>query len=453
MGLTADIGRFVSGIAATPLPVGATAIVATGFVDCVGMMVAGWNEGAPRVARASVGVDDMRDAPWPGNVLTASAPDRALVFGTAAHVLDYDDTGLHGHPSAVLAPAILAEAQETGGDGVAMIAAYVAGYEVWAELIFRDQDPHHGKGWHPSATFGTLAAAAASAVLRGLDAEQAARAICIACSFAGGVTANFGSMTKSFQVGRAAQSGLLATRLAVQGLTAAQDAVEHEGGLLRALSPRGQVDVTSPARLGRDWRIAHHGLNIKLYPVCFSSHRALNAMHDLCVDHDLAADDIEAVAVEIGATQLGMMRHHRPRTALDAKFSLEFAMAAMALRRRCGLDELDDAFVASAAVQRFLPRVTAVPLHEVDPDETAHSPFDRVTIALRDGGLLASPPVTHPLGHFRRPVAPAQLRDKFLGATAATLGAPAAEALFERLAQLARLRSVADLWPAATETA
>ena len=82
-----------------------------------------------------------------------------------------------------------------------MIAAYVAGYEVWAELIARDQDQHHRKGWHPSAVFGPVAAAAAAAVLRRLDAARASHAVGIAASLAGGVVANFGSMTKSFQVG------------------------------------------------------------------------------------------------------------------------------------------------------------------------------------------------------------------------------------------------------------
>ena len=93
-----------------------------------------------------------------------------------------------------------------------MIAAYVAGYEVWAELIGREQDQHHRKGWHPTAVYGTVAAAAASAVLRKLDAELASRAVGIAASLAAGVVANFGSMTKPFQVGRTAQSGAASRR-------------------------------------------------------------------------------------------------------------------------------------------------------------------------------------------------------------------------------------------------
>src|SRR5262249_34000746 len=140
------------------------------------------------------------------------APELALVYGTAAHALDFDDTALSGHPSAILVPTILAEAQEVGADGEAMIVAYVVGYEVWAELIGRDKDQHHGKGWHPTAVFGAIAAAAASASLRKLNESQSANAIGIAASLASGVVANFGSMTKPFQVGHAAQSGITASR-------------------------------------------------------------------------------------------------------------------------------------------------------------------------------------------------------------------------------------------------
>ena len=123
-----------------------------------------------RRAGARRALDDRANRPLDG---IRAAPPSALVYGVAAHALDYDDTALSGHPSAILVPAILAEANVTGADGRAMITAYAAGYEVWADPIRRDQNQHHRKGWHPSAMFGTIAAACASAVLRKLDAERA----------------------------------------------------------------------------------------------------------------------------------------------------------------------------------------------------------------------------------------------------------------------------------------
>ena len=93
-------------------------------------------------------------------------------------VVLYDDTGLAGHPSAILVPTILSEAAETGANGRAMIAAYVAGYELWAEMMRRDPDQHHRKGWHPTAMFGTIAAAGAVSSLRGHDAAMATSPCC-----------------------------------------------------------------------------------------------------------------------------------------------------------------------------------------------------------------------------------------------------------------------------------
>ena len=90
-----------------------------------------------------------------------------------------------------------------------MLAAYAAGYEAWAELAWRDPGHHHAKGWHPTGIFGPIGAAAACAVLRRLDAERATHALALAASHAGGIMANFGTMTKPFHAGRSAHSGLI----------------------------------------------------------------------------------------------------------------------------------------------------------------------------------------------------------------------------------------------------
>src|SRR5690606_28418863 len=139
---------------------------------------------------------------------------------TAAHALDYDDVGLCGHPSAVLVPALLAEGERMQASGSQLLKAYLAGFETWAELISRDADQHHVKGWHPTAVFGTVGVAAAVACLRGLSQEDCIHALGIAASLAGGVVANFGSMTKPFHAGRASAAGIQAVDLAQAGMTA-----------------------------------------------------------------------------------------------------------------------------------------------------------------------------------------------------------------------------------------
>ena len=440
MGLTSEIGTFVSSIGSAAIPPEAMPVVRAGFTDCVAVMVAGRREEVARIVAKANGAEVRDDCILLNRI---AAPEAALVYGTAAHVLDYDDVALSGHPSAVLVPAILAEAADSKADGATMARAYLAGYEVWAELISRDADQYHLKGWHPSATFGALAAAAAGAVIRKLDATQARNAVGLAASLAGGVAANFGTMTKSYQVGRAAQSGLTAARLAEVGLTSAPDAIEHRLGFLRAVSPKGNVDTERPAALGRNWRILELGLNIKLYPMCYSTHRALDAMLSLVKGESLKPDDIASVEVELGEAQAAMLRNHRPQLALDAKFSAEFAMAAAAVAHRCGMSELDDAFVRRADVQAFMPKVSLSPQPGRSAEDAALGIADRVRVTLRDNREIASPPVTHPRGHFKNPIGVDTLWDKFSDCID---GAPIeARPLFDRLQRIETLASVAEL--------
>jgi aconitate decarboxylase len=449
-GLTTDIGRFLAEMSPARVPEGAVSIVKTGFTDCIGVMIAGWREPVVRVVADFIG-SPLPEHPFAAPCLQMSASDRALLYATAAHVLDFDDTALCGHPSAVLAPAILAQAQESGADGKAMIAAYVAGYEVWAELIVRDKDQHHRKGWHPSAVFGPIAAAAAAAVLRGLHAAQASHAVGIAASLSGGVVANFGSMTKSFQVARAVQSGLIAARLAAHGLTSSPDAIEHPAGLLQAISPRGEVDRTRAARLGAHWAILEIGLNIKLYPICYGAHRITDGMIDLRRQHGLAAQDIQSVAVEIGEVQATILRNHRPQNALDAKFSAEFAIAAAAVAGECGLAEVCKDFVQRPDVQAMFPKVQISTRTDRLPEETSLAAYDRVEVLLRDGRKLASEPIQYARGHFKRPVDTARLWDKFKECTAQEMEERRARDLFEQLQSLDRLASSTELARSAAE--
>src|SRR5262249_41974697 len=158
-----------------------------------------------------------------------------------------DDVALRGHPSTVLVPAILAEAETLDVSGRDMVTAYVAGYETWAELVRREPGFHHGKGWHPTGIFGAIGAAAACASLRRLDPAKATEAIALGAAQSTGLMANFGTMTNPFHAGRSAHSGVMAARLAAAGFTASEDALEHPQGFLAAVSPAGEVDRESPA--------------------------------------------------------------------------------------------------------------------------------------------------------------------------------------------------------------
>jgi 2-methylcitrate dehydratase PrpD len=377
----------------------------------------------------------------------ASAVEAALVNGAAAHALDYDDVGIGvhpAHPSAALGPAVLAEGEALGLSGRDVLAAYVTGYEVWVELGRRDRTPHHVKGWHPTATFGAVAAAAAAARLHGLDARRAAHAVAIAASQAGGIVANFGSMTKPFHAGRAAQVGVLSARLAAAGMTAAADALESPKGFLHAISPQGEVDLDAAPEFGRSWWILRHGLGFKLYPMCYGTHRALDGMLALVREHEIAAADVAGIEIVMGPVQLVTLVNHDPKTGLEGKFSAEFALAIAVIARRAGVAEVSDEFVQRADVRALMRKVRITVDPKADPVGPDDAPRDRIVVTLGDGRRLERA-LDFPRGHARRPVGPEVLWEKFSDCVRGALAPAAARHLFERLQALDRMESFADL--------
>jgi len=433
MSLTRDLGQFVSDLSPNRVPEAAARIARTGFIDCVGVMFAGREEEPTRLLR-----EVLQPAAGPATLYfsgqAAGAPEAAWINGVAAHALDYDDVALRGHPSTVLVPAILAEAETLDVSGRDMVVAYVAGYEVWAELGRRESGYHHGKGWHPTGIFGAIAAAAACAYLRRLDSSRTAQAIALGASQSAGLMANFGTMTKPFHAGRSAHAGVMAARLAAAGFSASMDALEHPQGFLAAVSPEGKVDRTSKAEgLGETWRIMASGLSIKKYPTCYCTHRAIDGMLDLVREQDVKPGDVEAVTVSLSDNFATILRNHHPHTGLEAKFSIEFAMACAVVARRVGLAELTDGFVQRPDVQALMPCVTVEISTEPDPDYSGAALADQVAVHLSSGGTLHGERVYRARGHADRPLAEQDLFAKFEDCLTVGRSAVPPQEMFARL--------------------
>ena len=387
--ITRELGAFVANLKFEQIPAAALDVIHMGFADCVGVMLAGRDEPPTRILTQVL-------APVAGTSSlvfgdrTAPAPDAAWINGTAAHALDFDDVALRGHPSTVLVPAIIAEAQALGSSGKDMVTAYAAGYEVWADLTRRDPEHYHTKGWHPTGILGAIGAAAACASLNKLNAEQCALAISLGASQSAGIMANFGTMTKPFHAGRSAQSGVIAARLVKAGFTSSPDALEHPQGFLSAVSPGGRADVTLPVEAGKVWKLLTAKLSVKKYPLCFCTHRCLDGMLDLLAEHPLKADDIESIAAMTSRRNTKVLRNHQPQTGLEAKFSMEFAMASCIVGGRAGLSELVDDFVQRKDIQDLMRKVVVIADDDEDPDAPGYSPFDLVTVVLKDGRKIES---------------------------------------------------------------
>lgn len=447
--LTAAYGAFIAQLKYGALPAVVADVVKQGFTDCVGVMLAGSREPVTVAVERVLRADQTRGrANIYFSAKRTSAPAAAWINGTAAHALDYDDVALKGsHPSAVLVPAILAEAQVLRSTGRDMLTAYAAGYEVWADLIAREPGNYQRKGWHPTGLFGAVGAAAACASLRGLDAETAAHALGAAASEASGVVSNLGSMVKPTHPGKAAASGIYAARFAAAGITATGDALEHAQGFLAALSPAGDVDLDTPPQLPPErWQLLKHGLSIKQYPVCYRAHRAIDAMLGLLRKQAIAAADVGQIRVSFSNSHLVILKNHHPQTALAAKFSIEFALACALLNARVGLRDLTDKFVRSEPVQELMKRVVI----DINPVEEAgtsgYAPYDNVTVKLAGGATLNSENVSHARGDAHAPLTADELWIKFEDCVAWSRLKLDAKRLFAQLQQLEKVDSVNALF-------
>ncbi len=386
--LTHAVGAYIAGMNYDIIPPGAIGAAKNALSDYAAVTILGRDAPVTQLVASFETVGDQGEASVLFSAKRADARTAALINGVAGHAHDYDDVGIAfhpAHPSVAMAPAILAQAESMGASGRDILTAFVTAYEVWSELASRDADPHHIKGWHPTGTFGAIAAAAGVAKLLRLDAQASIRAVSIAASQAAGLVANFGTMTKPFHAGRAAAAGLMAARYARAGMSASPDIFDHGNGFLAAVSPRGKVDFDRLAHFGKNWHIVDHGISIKLYPMCYGAHRILDGLTRYLGQHDIQADKVSEVRFHTGPSRVVSLVHTDPQNALDAKFSAEFAVACSIIAKRVTLAELNDGFVARPDVRALMGKVK----RELDPARDKGSfnqqPDDQLVIKMRDG--------------------------------------------------------------------
>jgi 2-methylcitrate dehydratase PrpD len=315
-----------------------------------------------------------------------AAPETAAFWnGVTGHVLDYDDVTvpMRGHPSVVLWPALLALAEAHDLPGERVMAAFVVGVEVICKLSRAIALPHYAKGWHSTASIGVLGATAACASLLRLDVPQTLAALGLAVAQAAGSRENVGTEAKSFQAGQANGAAVRAASLAAAGYVAGEHAIEGRHGYL-ALYADGLSADEELSGLGQaPLEIERSGLDIKQYPMCYATHRALDAVLDLRAAHGLALEDVERVEVLTSRSALEPLVHPRPATGLQGKFSLAYAMAAALADGSVRLASFTDDAVRRPAVQRFFDRVSS---READGEAVPR--WAEVSLTLRDGQVL-----------------------------------------------------------------
>jgi 2-methylcitrate dehydratase PrpD len=291
---------------------------------------------------------------------------------------------------------------------------------------------HYTRGWHATATLGTIGCAAAAARLQGLGLAQTTHALGIAASLASGLKENFGSMTKPYHAGHAALNAVTATSLARAGMTASAGALDGSQGFAAAFSGE-KLALGAFDELGREWQIVRSGIAVKPYPSCALTHSAIDALIALRAAHDITPEQVEDVEVGVNHVVPEVLRYPTPTNGLERKFSMPYCAAAALGRGRVGIDDFEDGPVRDASVAALASRVRMV----VDPnlsDQLEQHAWSRVTVRLLDGRTLGGTP-RGASGHPGTPLSDAQLHEKFLGCAVGVLGGNA-DAVATQIAQL-----------------
>jgi 2-methylcitrate dehydratase PrpD len=415
------------------------------ILDTIGVTLAGAVEPAPRLL---LQVPGIAAAPGPALIIgtgrRTSALDAALVNGTAAHALDYDDVSgaLGGHPSAPLVAALLGLAEELGSSGADLLLAYIIGFEVENRMGLGVHHHHYDKGWHPTATLGVFGAAAAAAHLLRLDIDRTATALAIAASLAAGLKANFGTMTKPLHVGHCARSGLFAARLAQQGFTANPAAFEHKQGFLAVFNGPGTFDI---GRMLGGWdqglMIERSELGLKPYPCCGSTHPSIDLMLALAREHAIAPDNVARIEILPHPRRLPHTDNPAPQSGLAAKFSIQYCVARALADGAIRLEHFEGEAWRDPRVARLLAVTEARP-HPDMPQEWG----SEIVITLAGGRVLAKRQ-----DEYRRPgpdglpIGRETLWQKFADCAGRVLPQARIAPLFERLETLDEQSSLAPL--------
>jgi len=442
--LTRSLAEFTVALDFDDLPSEAVNVARSAILDCVGCILAGTHDEAVDIFERVAVTDGGNSAATAfGRRRRLPVSQAAFINGLAGHVLDLDDTSppLIGHPSVPLVPAIFAVAESTGASGREAIAAYAVGFDVEARLGRLMNPSHYAQGWHATSTLGTLAAAAASAKLLGLDVKRTRNAVGIAASGAAGLRQNFGSMVKSLHAGQAAATGVRAAQLAAAGFESDPDILDGRHGFVRVLRGEEHRDP-DPTSIRFDTsqplELVTSGVGIKRYACCGCTHTALDGLLDLVAEHGFEADSVKAVEAGVNALAPEVLIHHEVDTPLKGKFSMEYCLAVALIDGEAGPAQFSASRVADPAVQSLMKRVRMY-VHDDIPVIEGVFPCE-LRVQLADGREFTRR-VNRAKGHPREPLSPEQLADKYRNCAAAALDPAAVE---ESLAILLDLESQPD---------
>lgn len=361
----------------------------------------------------------------------------ALMNGISSHVFDFDDTHLKTviHPAGPVVSALLSLAEYRPMSGAEFVNAMVLGIEAECRVGNAVYPAHYDRGWHITGTTGVFGAAAAAGKALGLSEQQMVWALGLAAAQPVGLREMFGSMTKSFHPGRAAQNGLTAALLAARNFTSTEVGLEGKSGWANVLSTsRNYAEITE--RLGTTYEISLN--TYKPFACGIVIHPAIDACIQLRNAHHLTAADIERIDLQVHPLVLELTGKKTPQTGLETKFSVYFAAALAIVKGAAGMREFSDENAKDATIVALRDRVMPTVDAAIKEEQV------RVVVTMRDGRRFEQF-IEHAVGSLERPMSDRDLEAKFSDLVDGVLPAAQAQRLMEGCWKVETLPQAASL--------
>jgi 2-methylcitrate dehydratase PrpD len=414
---TRALASWISDLRYDDMPERTREIVRGALLDTIGCGVYGyatpWAKMLLEWARAGGGKAEA--TVWGDASASLRAADAALVNGTSAHAFELDDYHQAKlHAGAVVIPAAMAMAEQLGSDGKRFVTAIAAGYEVMIRSsLASNPSATRLRGYHITGVYGPFGAAAACAVLMGLDAESTAWALGLAGTQGAGVWAfnADGAMSKRLHAGKAAHSGVLAAELAQRGFTGPTQIYEfHDGGVLKAFSDASEPALLT-ADLGHVWHVESN--SVKPYSCCGSTHSYVDAARTLREKLGTPWDAKRPVRVGLAKVvdvQCGF--DYQPSTALNAQMSARYVVAAALMEGQALPPQFTDEKIADPKLVELAGNLELV--HDPELDKLYPARFAG-WIEAKSGNEWMRANVLDPTGSPASPIDARGITEKFRG--------------------------------------
>lgn len=358
MGETASLAEFTVDTAVDDIPDDAVSHAKRAIKDYLGVAVYGSHHEVGEKVASYVDRCASGDEATVIGRGTASPTGAALANGAFGHAIDYDDTfeSIVIHPTSPVFAATLSIGELVDADGSELIAAYTIGCEAAYRVGHSTYPSHYQNGWHSTGTVGTFGSTAAASRLLGLTTDETETAFGIVASSSSALKKNFGSMTKPLHAGHAAEMGVRSALLAQDGFSADEAVLEGDIGYGAAMTPGGEYEPEAiTENLGENWAVSE--ICFKPHPSGVITHAAMDALRTIVIDEDLAPEDVESITVALDDAASEMLIHANPDNALQAKFSIEFCLAAILRERKAGIHEFTDEYVSQPETKGAIAKV------------------------------------------------------------------------------------------------